>query len=98
MSEEVLLKRSEAEAIAAEMKQASLDAADRFATTRGRLNELAESFRGSAATAFDNQYQQWDEGSRQVVDALNDLGEWLNGAITSLADTDAQLAGGLSGG
>lgn len=98
MSEEVLLKRGEAETIAQEMKQASMDAADRFATTRGRLNELAESFRGSAATAFDNQYTQWDEGAKQVVEALNDLGEWLNSAISALSDTDSQLAGGLNGG
>lgn len=97
MSEEILLKRSEAEGIAQEMKQASLDAADRFSTTRARLNELSESFRGAAATAFDNQYQQWDEGARQVVNSLNDLGDWLNSAANALSDTDAQLASGIGG-
>lgn len=97
MSEEILLRRSDAEAIASEMKQASADAQERFATTRSRLGELAESFRGQTSTAFQNQFEQWDSGANQVVQALNDLGEFLNQAAAALSDTDGQLAGGLGG-
>lgn len=96
MSEEILLRRSDAEGIAQEMKQASADALERFSQTRSRLSELAESFRGSAATAFQNQFEQWDQGSKQVVDALNDLGEWLNSAAAALSETDSNLASGIS--
>lgn len=93
MSQEILLKKGEAESIAMEMRTASADAADRFSQTRTRLNELAESFRGAAATRFEGEYEQWDNGAKQVVDALNDLGDWLSRAAEAIEEVDTQLAG-----
>jgi WXG100 family type VII secretion target len=95
MSDEVLLKRTDAESIANEMKLASADAVDRFAITRNRLSDLAESFRGNASTAFQARFEQWDEGAKQVVDALDELGVWLLRATETLSDADQQLASGL---
>ncbi len=95
MSGEILLRAPEARDLAAEMKTASNEAKERFEAMRTRLNQLAESFRGQAATAFDTRYQEWNNGARQVVDALDSLGQWLQNAAQTIEDTDAHLAGGL---
>lgn len=94
---EILLRADEARDLAGEMKQAAGDATDRFESMRGRLNSLSDSFRGQAATAFDSRYEEWDQGARQVVEALTGLSEWLNQAAETIEGVDTDLAGGLSG-
>ena len=93
---EILLKADEARGHAVEMKNAANDARDRFESMRGRLNQLAESFRGQAATAFESRYHEWAQGSQQVIEALEGLSHWLDSAANTIEDTDAQLAGGLN--
>lgn len=92
---EILLRADETRDLAAEMSQASTDATDRFESMRGRLNSLTDSFRGQAATAFDSRYEEWDQGARQVVDALQSLSEWLNQAAETLENVDTELGGSL---
>lgn len=94
---EILLRADEARDLAGEMSNAATDATDRFESMRGRLNTLADSFRGQAATAFDSRYNEWDTGARQVVEALQGLSEWLNQAAETIEGVDTDLASGLNG-
>lgn len=94
---EIMLRASDAREHAKEMTSASADASERFQITRTKLNTLAESFTGQAATAFTEQFQKWDTGAQQVVEALDGLGQFLEAAANAIEDTDTSLANQIQG-
>jgi WXG100 family type VII secretion target len=92
---EILLKPSEARDHASRMRTSADNARDTFATLRGDLNALSESFRGKAQAAFDARFVEWDNGANQVVEALEGLSQWLDQAATQLESVDAELGSSL---
>jgi WXG100 family type VII secretion target len=92
---EILLKAEEARSAADAVVHAAQDAHDQFQTLKSRLAPLADSFRGRTATAWDSKYTEWDSSAKELMQALDGLGKFLNGAADAIEDTDNSLAGQL---
>lgn len=92
---EILIQPEECRTEAGNMASAAEEARASFDDMRGRLDALSESFRGRAQTAFDAKYGEWEQGATQVIEALEGLSQWLEGAANALEDTDSQIAGQL---
>lgn len=97
MSSEILLRASDARSVAADVRSAASDTTDSFESLRGRLGDLADSFRGDSAAAFDEKYQEWAESARALIEALDNLGGFLDTAANTIEETDAQIAAQLRG-
>jgi WXG100 family type VII secretion target len=97
MSSEILLKAADARSVATDGKAAATETTDTFESLRSRLGDLADSFRGESAIAFDEKYQEWAESARALIEALDGLGTFLDGAATTIEDTDTQIAAQLRG-
>jgi WXG100 family type VII secretion target len=94
---EIKLRADEARDMAAHVQTEAGTARDQMDALRDYLNNLSDSFTGQAATAFDNTFNDWKQGSDQMLDSLEQLGEFLNQAATAIEDTDAQIASQLGG-
>ena len=92
---EILLRAEDARSAADEVQRAANDAHDQFKTLKSRLAPLADSFKGKTATAWDGKYTEWDTSAKDLMDALDGLGKFLNSAADAIEDTDGQLAGQL---
>ena len=68
-----------------------------FNGMRTRLDQLSSQFRGQAATAFENHWNQWHTHATGLIQALEGLGMFLNQAAESIESVDQQLAQGLNG-
>ena len=97
MSSEILLKATDARAVAIDLKNAATEATDNFDRLRTRLGDLADSFRGDSALAFDERYEEWADSARSLVDALDHLGQFLDSAATTIEEADLQIAAQLRG-
>jgi WXG100 family type VII secretion target len=96
MSGEILLKAADARGAAKDVTGAAQDALDSFNTLKSRLAPLADCFRGKAATAWDARYDEWDKSAKDLMDALDGLGKFLNGAADAIEGADDQLASQLA--
>ena len=94
---EIKLRADEARDMASHIKTEATAATDQMNSLRDYLTNLANSFTGQAATAFENTFADWKEGSDQMLQGLEDLGEFLNQAATAIEDTDTQIASQLNG-
>ena len=92
---EILLRAEDARAAADDVVAASSDALDQFNTLKSRLAPLADSFKGKTATAWDAKYTEWDTSAKELMDALDGLGKFLNSAADAIEETDNSLAGQL---
>jgi WXG100 family type VII secretion target len=95
MSDEILLKASDARAAASQVQAAASNATSDFNTLKTQLSSLADYFRGKTATAFDARYQEWHTSAMQLNEALDGLGKFLNEAANAIEDVDNQLQGML---
>ena len=94
---EIKLRADEAREVASHVKQAAGEAKDQVQSLRDYLNNLADSFTGQSATAFDNTFNDWRSGADQMLDSLDQLGEFLTQAANTIEDTDVQIASQLNG-
>lgn len=94
---EIKLRAEEARDMANHVKTEATSAKDQMQSLRDYLNNLSDSFTGQAATAFDNTFTDWKQGADQMLDGLEQLGEFLSQAATAIEDTDQQIAGQLQG-
>lgn len=97
MSAEILLRAEDARSAARDMKTYAANAQDQFNSTRNRLNELASSFKGQAATSFDQKFEEWRKSANQLIEALDGLGTFLSNAADTIEQTDADIASKLNG-
>ncbi len=68
---------------------------DDFTTLRARLQDLAPSFQGATAQAFEARFEEWQSSAAQLTTALDELGRFLDNAATQIEDTDQAIAGSL---
>ena len=97
MSSEILLKASDARGVASDVKNAATETAETFERLRTRLGDLADSFRGDSAMAFDERYEEWAASARSLIEALDGLGQFLDNAATTIEEADLQIAAQLRG-
>ncbi len=95
MSGEILLKASDARSAATSVTSAAQDAHDSFNSLKSKLAPLADAFRGRTADAWNDKYTDWDKSAKDLMDALDGLGKFLNGAADAIEETDNKLAGQL---
>jgi WXG100 family type VII secretion target len=95
MSGEILLRAEDARSAADAVQNAAQDALDQFNSLRGRLAPLGDSFRGRTADKWDEKYTEWDTSAKDLMDALDGLGQFLSQAADAIEQTDSDLAGQL---
>ncbi|MDA3040380.1 MAG: WXG100 family type VII secretion target [Actinomycetota bacterium] len=95
MTDNILLRADDARAVAGDVNRAAAETTDQLASLRGCLATLGDSFQGQSARAFDDRYQEWAERAWQLIDALDALGGFLDGAAGAIEETDARLAAQL---
>lgn len=95
MSGEILLRAEDARSAADAVKNAAQDALDQFNSLKARLAPLGDSFRGRTADKWDEKYSEWDTSAKDLMDALDGLGQFLSQAADAIEQTDSDLAGQL---
>lgn len=95
MSAEILVTpqelRDHASAIGVQVEQSQGD----FNSMKARLEQLSSQFRGQAATAFEDRWNEWHTHATGLIQALEGLGGFLNQAASTIEGVDQQLAQGL---
>lgn len=89
---EILLRADEARGHAQAVKQRAADSQQDMEALRSRLLPLADSFKGRSAEAFDARLEEWQTSAKDLLEALDALGQFLNGAADSIEQTDQQIA------
>ena len=89
---EILLRAEDAIAAAQAVNGAAADAQAQFNSLKSRLAPLGDSFRGKTATAWDTKYTEWDTSAKDLMEALDGLGKFLNSAAEAIQQTDDQLS------
>ncbi len=82
---------------AAHVKTQAGDLQSTLAALHSRLLGLTDVFTGAAQEAFTEKYDAWDGSAKQMMDALDQLGGFLDTAAKTIRDTDTQLANALKG-
>jgi WXG100 family type VII secretion target len=93
----ILLQPEEARGYAGDVKTAAADTQSDMQSLRQRIEPLKDVFRGASADAFDNRYTEWHTSAEQLLEALDGLGTFLEGAANSLEETDRNIASQLGG-
>ncbi len=89
---EILLRADEARGHAQAVMQRAADSQQDMEALRSRLLPLADSFKGRSAEAFDARIEEWQTSAKDLLEALDSLGQFLNGAADSIEQTDQQIA------
>ncbi len=93
---EILLRHEEARQHADVVRNRAMETEADFETMKQRLLPLAESFRGRSADAFNGKIEEWQVAAKSLLEALEGLGHFLNGAADAIEQTDTDLASQLS--
>ncbi|CAN5409007.1 hypothetical protein BH23ACT9_BH23ACT9_37090 [soil metagenome] len=95
MASDILCTPAELHSMADKCKTQAEDAGENFKSLKTQLAGMADSFRGKAATRFDERYNEWDTGALQLMEALDGLGQFLLDAAEAIEGVDERLASGL---
>ncbi|MDW3217069.1 MAG: WXG100 family type VII secretion target [Acidimicrobiales bacterium] len=94
---EILLKADEARNAATDVKNSAGNAQSDIDALRTRLGALSDSFRGQSAIAWEDRFTEWDTSAKQLLEALDALGQFLNSAADTIEQTDQSIADQLRG-
>ncbi len=94
---EILLRAEDARAGAQDVVKSAEAAQQDFDSLKTRLGALADSFRGESAKAFDEKYEEWSTSAKELMAALDGLGQFLTQAADTIEQTDTQIAASLRG-
>lgn len=97
MNGEILLRAEDARGAAQDIQKSAAQAKDETEALKTRLSDLSNSFRGQAAQAFDERYNEWYAGAQQMLDGLDSLGQFLGRAANVIEETDTSIASQLKG-
>ena len=92
---EIFLREDEARNNAATVKKAAADAQADFDSLKSSLSALQDSFRGKSAEAFEMRYDEWSTSAKGLIESLDGLGQFLNAAADTIAQTDQEIASKL---
>ena len=94
---EIKLRADEARGMAARVRQEASDAKQQVESLRSYLTGLTDSFTGRSQMAFDEAFNNWQQGARQMLDGLDGLGEFLKAAADTIDQADIDIANKLGG-
>ena len=92
---EILLREDEARTNASSVIKAASAAQADFDSLKSSLSSLQDSFRGKSAQAFEMRYDEWSTAAKQLIESLDGLGQFLNAAADTIAQTDTEIASKL---
>lgn len=92
---QILVSPDELRGYAGQVKGHAAATQEGFQSLQATLAALHDVFQGQAAVRFDEAYNEWHTSAQALMQALDGLGQFLDGAATTIEDVDAQLAGGL---
>lgn len=77
------------------LKTTSDDVHAELRTLAGEMDGLLGSWQGSAANGFSQGWDEWHQGTRDVLDALKTMGQLLSEAGANYLATDTSAADNL---
>ena len=83
--------------MAAHVRSESDAAQTQMNSLKSYLGNLADSFTGQAASAFNNAFEEWWSGSNRMLEGLTSLGDFLSQAADIIEQTDTEIAAQLRG-
>jgi WXG100 family type VII secretion target len=95
---EILVSPEELRGHAASMRAQATDAQTNFTAMKGKLEALAGQFRGQAAVAFNQRFEEWHTNATGLIQALDGLGTFLTTTADTVEQVDDQLARNLNQG
>jgi early secretory antigenic target protein ESAT-6 len=97
MAERLTVTSSELRSTASDMRAGASTIAGELQRLMGRVRTLTSSWTGTAASAFDGYYEQFNTSWSQCEQALNGIADLLNASAGSYDDTEAGVAGQFRG-
>ena len=94
---EIKLRADEAREMAVHVRNESDAAESQMSSLESYLSNLASSFTGQAANAFEDSFMRWRAGSKQMLEGLTALGHFLTRAADVIEETDTRIAQQLKG-
>ena len=94
---EIKLRADEAREVATHIRTEAGTAKDQMDSLHGYLSNMADSFTGQTATAFDNTFNSWKTDADRMLEGLGELGDFLRKAADVIEQTDTEIAGQLPG-
>ncbi len=73
------------------------DVAQQLATMAGRVKSLDTDWQGSASSAFQEMWDKWHAGAKQVEEALSGISSLLARAATTYRETEEGLSSQMRG-
>ena len=83
--------------MAAHVRSESDAAQTQMDQLRSYLGNLADAFTGQAADSFNEAFSEWWSGSKQMLEGLTSLGNFLTNAANIIEEADAEIARQLRG-
>ena len=88
---EVKVSTGDVSAKAQRIQSEAAEIENRLAHLTTAIGDLASTWSGTAASAFQELYREWDRTARQMKDALENIGRSLNKAGTDYDALEQQL-------
>src|SRR4051812_16733686 len=88
---EVKVSTGDVAAKARHIQSEAVEIEERLRILTTTMADLAGTWTGSAAAAFQDLYQEWDRTARQMKEALDNIGRSLNKAGTDYDALEQQL-------
>jgi WXG100 family type VII secretion target len=92
---EILVTPSELRSHASAIKTQATNSESDFKSMKNRLDSIQSQFRGNAAEAFHERWEEWHTHATGLVQALESLGQFLDGTAQTIEQADADIASRL---
>lgn len=92
---QIKLQPEEARGHARKIKSQAEVTTQDIGALKSYLSGLKNSFEGQTATEFDARYMDWENSAKQVVEALNQLGDFLEKSAGAIEQLDNEMAAKL---
>ena len=94
MAAQVRVRPAELRAKGGQLKAKTANLQSELQSVRS-VAEPTAVFEGAASTQYQEVFNRWATSQQQMLDSLNQLGDWLTGAADALEQTDEALKNSL---
>jgi WXG100 family type VII secretion target len=92
---QILVSPDELRGYASQVKGHAASTQEGFQSLQSTLSALQDVFQGQAAVRFDEVYNEWHTSAQALMQALDGLGQFLDGSANTIEAVDSELAAGL---
>lgn len=84
--------------VSQDLRSGSEEVSQRLESMRSQVQGLVDAdWQGAASDSFRDMYEQWNQGARQVKEALDGISQMLGTAAQTYQDTEEALARQMRG-